>query len=636
MRASGRVCGIVRFTARDERPRDKAFLREIARTAASPFALDETPRAIFLQTAVPAWREPSTASAILCAGRAFLHNGAEVARQFRQSTEAGPVALIRAAFEARHDAGLAILRGTFSFAHWDEGRQQLTLARDCGRGEGLHFFRDRNLVIFASHLPDLLSHPDVSRELDEVTLASQLCGDVSQRRRTVFRGVERVPSRMTVTITRENTEHRVYWQPELAASSLYSRDEDYVERARELLDQAVDRVLSDSPNFAMMASGGLDSSAVLSTLARRGLPSIPCYTYLPEAPASQQLRAGEYPDERPKTNALASMYPALQFHYFSASDLRAQARPDVARFERWPVPLSNISNGRITEPIYRAMAADGFHVVLTGTAGNFGLSWSGDDLLPTLAAKGRLVTLLREAYATARYQKSDLLRTLVHEAVLPLFPPSAKEALLRLLGQAPHLIDSRSPLRPEKLKEFNLRQLWRENGFNPNPRWVRHTRKFRIERLFDRPFMIHDRGPAFDSLYGIEMRDPLADRDLVEFCLNVPERLYRRNGVARWFARAVLADRVPPEIGGERRRGSQHMPWFAELESGRSDMAAEIERMENSVVASRLFDIPRLKQLLNAWPKDAEAIAAQDRAYMALDQAVYVFRFMRWMTRGNA
>jgi asparagine synthase (glutamine-hydrolysing) len=508
------------------------------------------------------------------------------------------------------------------------------LARDCGRGEGLHFFRGRGFVVFATHLPDLLDHPDVPRELDEVVLAHQLAGNIHQRRRTVFRGIERVPSRTAVIITRDATEHRVYWEPTVRASALYSRDEDYIERARELLDQAVTRVLSDSPKFAVMASGGLDSSAVLATLARRGLSHIPCYTYVPSEPVASPASRGHYSDERPRTEALAARYPALRFHYRTAADLHADVRPDEARFERWPLPVSNIAHSRIMSSLRRAISADGFQVVLTGTPGNLSLSWAGDDLMPQLAARGRLLALWREARATAHHESTATLRVLAHSTILPLLPASAKELLVRLRGQAGYLAASRSPLRPDVIRDFRLPEAWREDGFNPHARWLRSTREFRIGRMFDRPYTIHDRGPANDALYGIQMRDPLADRDLFEFCLNVPERLFHRNGVARWFARAVLADRIPRDIVDECRRGSQTVPWS--IATDRDAIATELERMEHSLMASRLFDIPRLRRLARDWPDNVEADQASNLAYMALEQAVYVFRFMRWISRGNA
>jgi asparagine synthase (glutamine-hydrolysing) len=113
--------------------------------------------------------------------------------------------------------------------------------------------------------------------------------------------------------------------------------------------------------------------------------------------------------------------------------------------------------------------------------------------------------------------------------------------------------------------------------------------------------------------------------------------MYRRNGVPRSFARAVLADRLPPEILHERRRGLQGVTWFRNLNARRNDVAADLERLEASPLASRLVDLPRLKRLMQQWPEDENA--AEKRRYefrLALTRGVHVGRFIRWVEGGNA
>ncbi len=136
---------------------------------------------------------------------------------------------------------------------------------------------------------------------------------------------------------------------------------------------------------------------------------------------------------------------------------------------------------------------------------------------------------------------------------------------------------------------------------------------------------------------GIEGRDPYSDRELIEFCLSVPETLYRRNGIRRWFARQLFADRLPREILDETRSGEQSPNWFELLDARKPIVAAEVERLESSRLASRLIDLPRLKRLLAEWPQDARTAQARMREYRyGLDRAVHVGQFIRWVEGGNA
>jgi len=637
--------GVVRFDPFPDVERDKHEL--IRRTHADKrvFATEESDHAVFMQMGEPAgseqgaWRAPGT----LFAGRAFLHNADDLSRQLDLPPGMGDAAIAGSALQARGDAGLAMLLGNFALARWDERRRELTLARDYGSGDSLFFYRGKNFVVFASHLPELLAHPDVPRQLDDVVLASFLAGNRQQKRRTVFQGIERVPTRSVVTITADKTAHRTYWSPEFRTVPLYARDQDYIERARELLDRAVARVLKDSPRFAVMASGGLDSSAVVSTLARQGHSTVPCYTFIPAEGGNAFVRENEYPSERPKTELLARTYPALQFRYIRTQDLRQFERSDERYFDGWPIPMFAASVAQLFVPLYDAMAADGVKVVLMGTAGNLGLTWDGFNLLPELARQGHIVTLLREAKATASLSGTPILRVLVHELLYPSLPVWAGQTILRLLGHRPYLdrsdvaMDSSIPLRPELISELDLPRVFQEDGAIRPASLRRRTRQDRAERMFGFAYLMHEARALVEGRYGIEVRDPMADRDLLEFSLNVPERLYRRDGLTRRFARAVLADRVPAEILGEKRLGAQATNWFSAMSVRRHELAAEVERMEASLTACRMFDVPRLKRLLDDWPKDAAEAERLRPAYIhSLAEAVHVFRFMRWVNRGNA
>lgn len=637
-RAAQAFTGTVRFGSRPIDDADKAALAEIVLSGRRSFAFQQSDYAVFMQTA----EGPESALCMprsrngLFAGLAFIHNPQDISQTPGLRSARGDAALVKDVFEAEGDTGLAKLRGSFSFACWDADKRELTLARDCGRGQSLFFYRGKDFVIFASHLPDLIAHRDVPRELDEVVVASFLSHDTYQHRRTFFHGVERVPTRHAVTLSRERIVRRAYWQPQINDTPPYRRDEDYIDRARELLDQAVARSIGDEPNFAVMASGGLDSAAIVSTLARSGRRQIPCYTAIFDH-SGIPLPPGRYADERPKTEALARKYPALRFEYLLASDLCSGWHSDNTRFERCGVPHMNVSRSSFGNRFRARIAADGYDVQLGGGAGNFGLTWHGADVLPFLARKGRYLTLLREAAATARNERSSVARVLAHEFLLPSLPLSLRRAVKRARSPDRFALYGDIPLRPDVIVELDLQRVWDDDGFDPLRPWPSRVPEQRARWLFDQNQISHDNFTASPAFHDVELRNPLGDRDLLEFALNVPETLYRRNGIERWFARQVLADRVPPEILGEYRRGAQPWPWFAVLCARREEIAAEVEQMENSLITSRLFDIPRLRQLVANWPRDAEQAQADSRAFMlSLDQAVHVSQFIRWATKGNA
>ena len=114
--------------------------------------------------------------------------------------------------------------------------------------------------------------------------------------------------------------------------------------------------------------------------------------------------------------------------------------------------------------------------------------------------------------------------------------------------------------------------------------------------------------------------------------------MYRRNGIPRSFARAVLSDRLPKEILQEHRRhGASGVNWFAGLNSKRQEIATELERLESSPLANRMIDLPRLKRLMHEWPADEHAAEGRMHEFrLALSRGVHVGRFIRWVEGGNA
>jgi asparagine synthase (glutamine-hydrolysing) len=122
----------------------------------------------------------------------------------------------------------------------------------------------------------------------------------------------------------------------------------------------------------------------------------------------------------------------------------------------------------------------------------------------------------------------------------------------------------------------------------------------------------------------------------MEFLLTVPEAMFRRNGVTRSFARSVLADRLPPEILNERRRGFQNANWFRRLDAQRQDIAEAIDRLEDSPTARRLIDLPRLRHLIDQWPKDEhEAQRRSEEFDKAFSRALHIGTFIRCVESGN-
>ena len=118
--------------------------------------------------------------------------------------------------------------------------------------------------------------------------------------------------------------------------------------------------------------------------------------------------------------------------------------------------------------------------------------------------------------------------------------------------------------------------------FGPDFRDPKRTRAY---RLFDHNQYSRDIRGLAPEIFGHELRDPHADRRLLEFALSVPEQMYRRDGISRSFARRVLADRLPHVILDERRHAPTRRPGSARSMRGAMTSPPTSERLEASPLA---------------------------------------------------
>jgi asparagine synthase (glutamine-hydrolysing) len=536
------------------------------------------------------------------------------------------------------DAGIARCLGAFAFALWDAEARRLTFGRDCLGSRVLFFHRGDGFVAFATSLGALLAIPRVPRELDEVTLANFLAVNLTEPTHTFYRGVERVPTRTMVTVDRGAVGDRHYWSPDFDAPPPFRRDEDYIERARELFDQAVATATADLPHVAISTSGGLDSSAIAATVARLGrAESIACYTMVP--PAGTQIEvASKYLDEHDKVDALARMHPALDVRFMSVEHAHPYEEDITRFFARANMPILGPTILEQHAHLENAITAAGHRTLLVGNYGNFGLTWHGRFSVLALLRFGEFGMFARELHATSRRDNRDLARTFVKEVAMPAVPVWARRLSQRLRGRDPDSVARYSSLNPDYVVESDLGHQWQAQGFDP---WTspggwsppRHRARF----LFDLNQIGRDHRAMSEEWRRYEVRDPHADRRLLEFALTVPEPMYRRDGVPRSFARAVFADRLPREILDEQRRGALAVTWFRHLNARRQEIAAEVERLAASPLASRLIDLPRLRRLIEQWPEDENAAEKRRYEYTSvLGRGIHVGRFIRWVEGGNA
>jgi asparagine synthase (glutamine-hydrolysing) len=281
--------------------------------------------------------------------------------------------------------------------------------------------------------------------------------------------------------------------------------------------------------------------------------------------------------------------------------------------------------------INNAARERGLNVLLTGQMGNMGLSYGGFEFLPELLRAGAPLKLLNEAL---KLRRSASKKAIISHSLGPFFPAWLWQRINRFYGRTMDVFDY-TAIRPQRLSELDLPRLAKERNLDLSYRprvGAFESRMWVLGRI--------DMGNYQKGMlagWGIDQRDPTADRRLFEYCLQLPMGAFISDGRFRALASLALEDRLPTAVLRERRKGYQGVDWHEALHAARGAFDGELERLTASSGASRTLDLDRLKRLMADVPKGGWARQENISAYrLALYRGVSAGHFLRKAEGGNS
>ena len=167
-------------------------------------------------------------------------------------------------------------RGMFAFALWDAQQHRLLVARDPMGIKPLYYVQSGSHFLFASEVRTLLGTGLVPRRLDKVGLTNFLTFGSAYDPFTPVEGIHALPAGHALIWQSGQLTRSAYWdlldgpQPRKDLSSPENENA-AIERLRLMLDQVVQMQLVSDVPVGVFLSGGIDSSALVSILSRRGV-----------------------------------------------------------------------------------------------------------------------------------------------------------------------------------------------------------------------------------------------------------------------------------------------------------------------------------------------------------------------------
>ena len=488
-------------------------------------------------------------------------------------------AILMRGFLKWRDETVDRLIGDFALALWDGDSRRLLLARDFMGQRPLHYHRGNGFFAFASMPSGLHSLPEIPRRPDLSSVIRFL--ERAPPSGSFFEAVERVEPGHILTVMPERIVSRRYWNPSRTGSTFRSAAEAQ-EAFRERLDQAVAaRLRGAGDRVGAHLSGGLDSAAVATSAAGLLAPGgdVFAFTAVPGNPVPSG--PGRIEDEGPLAAATAARYPNIKHIPIvipRASPLDFLDR-DLCLNEQI---VTNICNNVWVGAINDAGRERGLSVLLTGSMGNLSFSYSGQEALSHLFVRGQWRRLARVVAELRRGERGwpGLVKQTI-EPFLSTWHRNAQPGLTLPAVAKLARAEAAKALRPS-------------------------TDAFAIRLRALQRVDIGNFGKGVLAGWGLDIRDPTADRRLVEFALALPVEHFLAGGTARGLARQGLADRLPRNVLEEHRRGYQGAGWHKGLTERRSHLLDEVAAIANCPEATAILDMPRLQTLVAEWPANWE------------------------------
>jgi asparagine synthase (glutamine-hydrolysing) len=246
--------------------------------------------------------------------------------QFKTATDTEVIVHL---YEERAEECVHDLRGMFAFAIWDRPRQRLFLARDRVGIKPLYYCQHGDTLWFASESKALLTDPAVPRDIDLGAVCQFLAHYYLPGEQTLFQGVRRLLPGHTLTVENGSVSRRKYWDLEFPAEPSRCSFEQAADELRELLRRRVlDHMISDVP-VGFLASGGVDSTALLSFASQQTDKPIQTFTV--------GFDDEHFADERPYARMAAERFGARHHEISMSAEQFGDFLPDYVWHMEDPV-----------------------------------------------------------------------------------------------------------------------------------------------------------------------------------------------------------------------------------------------------------------------------------------------------------
>ena len=474
-----------------------------------------------------------------------LYNAGEVresleAKGFTFRTQCDTEVVLRA-YEAYGDEAVDHFNGMFAIAAYDARDDSLLLVRDRLGIKPLYYTVAQGALAFASELDALTRSELITGRLNRYAIEAYFHYLYVPAPDTIYAGVHKIRPGEFLRYRKGAVTLHQYWTPKYAIDESWTLDS-AAERYRELLDDSIRLQRASDVPLGAFLSGGIDSSAVVASLAEQSGDRIKTFSI-----GFGDAEADELDYARAVSN------------HFNTDHSELVVRPDVASLSEsfatnFGEPFADSS--AIPTWMVSNLARNSVTVALSGDGGDelfAGYSWLHANL------------------KVAQYRKvPGAIRAVIGQALTMGTQSPFMSKMERF-----HRDAYRTPMDSFRRREQCFDHPFLDDLFLPRVvkgidqewtgRYLEHAEKsiglsdenrmLYQDTVMYLPDDILTKVDRMSMANSLEARVPLLDHRMVEFAATVPFELKYAQGVSKRLVKHAMTNVLPPATLQQRKRG---------------------------------------------------------------------------------
>jgi asparagine synthase (glutamine-hydrolysing) len=454
------------------------------------------------------------------------------------------------AWEQWGEACVRRFRGMFAFALWDRNRQTFFLARDrLGVKPLFYAVLDDGMMLFGSELKSLLAHAGLKRDIDPAATEEYFALGYVAEPRTIFRQAKKLPPAHTLLVRRGASigEPREYWDVRFTLGQNLGAAEANEEMLRRLDESVRLRLISEVPLGAFL-SGGVDSSAVVASMAKVSAEPVTTCSIAFDDPAYNEAEFAQVVANRYQTSHHVETVKSDDFDLIDElARLFDEPFADSSAIPTYRV--SQLARRRVTV----ALSGDGGDEVFGGYR-RYRMHLMEERMRAALPAGVRrpLFGLLGRVYPKADWAPQVLRAKTTFEGM-------ARTSVEAYFHSMSHV---REPMRSQLYSNSFKADL---GGYSARDVFERHAARADtddplalIQYIDLHTYLVGDINTKVDRTsmaHSLEVREPLMDHELVEWAATLPSSLKMEGGVGKVLLKRANEARLPRDLLYRPKRG---------------------------------------------------------------------------------